>query len=60
MLRLEAQSPDGFLCNVFDLDSDGFVEVLREQAAMAPAKEAVRLLAGGALHRREPVSCGFQ
>ncbi len=30
---LEAQSPDEFLCNVFDLDPDGFVEVLREQAA---------------------------
>jgi predicted nucleic acid-binding protein len=30
---LEAQSPDEFLCNLFDLDADGFVEMLREQAA---------------------------
>jgi hypothetical protein len=30
---LEAQSPDEFLCNVLDLDPDGFVEMLREQAA---------------------------
>ena len=30
---LEAQSPDEFLCNLFDLDAEGFVEMLREQAA---------------------------
>jgi hypothetical protein len=30
---LEAQSPDEFLCNLFDLDPDGFTEMLREQAA---------------------------
>lgn len=30
---IEAQSPDEFLCNLFDLDPDGFVELLREQAA---------------------------
>lgn len=30
---IEAQSPDEFLCNLFDLDPDGFVEILREQAA---------------------------
>lgn len=30
---IEAQSPDEFLCNLFDLDPDGFFEVLREQAA---------------------------
>ena len=30
---LEAQSPDEFLCNLFDLEPDGFVELLREQAA---------------------------
>jgi len=30
---IEAQSPDNFLCNVFDLDPDGMVEILREQAA---------------------------
>jgi len=29
---VEAQSPDEFLCNLFDLDPDGFVELLREQA----------------------------
>jgi hypothetical protein len=30
---VEAQSPDEFLCNLFDLDPEGFVEMLREQAA---------------------------
>jgi predicted nucleic acid-binding protein len=30
---LEAQSPDEFLCNLFDLDPRRFVAVLREQAA---------------------------
>jgi hypothetical protein len=30
---VEAQSPGDFLCNLFDLDPDGFVEMLREQAA---------------------------
>ncbi len=30
---IEAQSPDHFLCNLFDLDPQGFVELLREQAA---------------------------
>ena len=30
---LEAQSPDVFLCNLFDLDPNGFVALLREQAA---------------------------
>ncbi len=30
---IAAQSPDEFLCNLFDLDPDGFVEMLREQAA---------------------------
>lgn len=29
---IEAQSPDAFLCDLFDLDPDGFVELLREQA----------------------------
>lgn len=29
---VEAQSPDAFLCNLFDLDARGFVELLREQA----------------------------
>jgi predicted nucleic acid-binding protein len=29
---IEAQSPDEFLCNLFDLDSQGFVEMLREQS----------------------------
>jgi hypothetical protein len=28
-----AQSPDEFLSNLFDLDPDGIVELLREQAA---------------------------
>jgi predicted nucleic acid-binding protein len=30
---VEAQSPDEFLCNLFDLDPGGFEELLREQAA---------------------------
>ena len=30
---IEAQSPDTFLCNLFDLDPDAFLELLREQAA---------------------------
>jgi predicted nucleic acid-binding protein len=29
---IEAQSPDEFLCNLFDLGPEGMVEVLREQA----------------------------
>ena len=29
---IEAQSPDEFLCNLFDLDPSAFVEMLREQA----------------------------
>ena len=30
---IEAQSPDEFLCNLFDLDSESFVEMLREQSS---------------------------
>ena len=30
---IEAQSPDEFLCNLFDLDPPAFVELLREQAS---------------------------
>lgn len=30
---IEAQSPDEFLCNLFDLAPDGFVQLLRDQAA---------------------------
>jgi hypothetical protein len=30
---IEAQSPDEFLCNLFDLDPETFVEMLRDQAA---------------------------
>ena len=29
---IEAQLPDEFLCNLFDLDPEGFTEILREQA----------------------------
>ncbi|MFT3913433.1 MAG: PIN domain-containing protein [Anaeromyxobacteraceae bacterium] len=29
---VEAQAPDAFLCNLFDLDPNGFVELLAEQA----------------------------
>lgn len=30
---IEAQHPDEFLCNLFDLDPDGMVRIVREQAA---------------------------
>ena len=30
---IDAQSPDEFLCNLFDLDPEAFIELLREQAA---------------------------
>ena len=30
---VEAQSPDEFLCNLFDLDPETFVQLLRDQAA---------------------------
>lgn len=30
---IDAQSPDQFLSNLFDLDADGFIELLTEQAA---------------------------
>jgi predicted nucleic acid-binding protein len=30
---IEAQSPDEFLCNLYDLDPSGFIDLLREQAA---------------------------
>jgi hypothetical protein len=30
---IEAQSPDEFLCNLFDLDPDALIELLREQAS---------------------------
>lgn len=30
---IEAQSPDEFLCNLFDLEPQAFVDMLREQAA---------------------------
>ena len=30
---IEAQSPDDFLCNLFDLDPDGFVALLQDQSA---------------------------
>jgi predicted nucleic acid-binding protein len=30
---IEAHSPDRFLCDLFDMDPDGFVELLRVQAA---------------------------
>ncbi len=29
---IEAQSPDEFLCNLFDLDTDGMLDVVRQQA----------------------------
>ena len=29
---VEPQSPDDFLCNLFDLDPDGMVSLLRDQA----------------------------
>lgn len=30
---IEAQSPDAFLCNLFDLDPAAFIDMLRDQAA---------------------------
>jgi predicted nucleic acid-binding protein len=47
---IEAQSPDDFLCNLFDLDPDGFIALLREQAEdlqkpMVTFEELLRRLA---------------
>ena len=51
---LEAQSPDEFLSNLFDLDPDGFVELLREQAAVLkkPARSFEEVV--GALAKMVP------
>ena len=45
---IEAQSPDDFLCNIFDLDPDGMVELVREQAAALkkPKRSYAELLDG--------------
>ena len=51
---VEAQSPDEFLCNLFDLDPDEFVGLLRQQAAdlVKPAVTFEELLER--LHRVTP------
>jgi predicted nucleic acid-binding protein len=45
---IEAQSPDEFLGNLFDLDRDGLVDLLREQAAALrrPPRSFEELIAG--------------
>ncbi|MBZ0118339.1 MAG: PIN domain-containing protein [Sandaracinaceae bacterium] len=45
---IEAQSPDEFLCNLFDLDPEGMVELVRAQAAALkkPPRSFEELLAG--------------
>ncbi len=45
---IEAQSPDEFLGNLFDLDRDGLVDLLREQAAALrrPPRSFEELVAG--------------
>jgi len=45
---IEAQSPDEFLGNLFDLDRDGLVDLLREQAAALrrPPRRFAELIAG--------------
>jgi hypothetical protein len=45
---IEAQSPDEFLCNIFDLDPDGMVELVRSQAAdlRKPPRTFEELLTG--------------
>lgn len=46
--HIEAQSPDEFLCNLFDLDPDGIVELVRSQAAdlKKPPRTFEQLVAG--------------
>lgn len=45
---IEAQSPDEFLCNLFDLDPEGMLELVRAQAAALkkPPRSFEELLAG--------------
>jgi predicted nucleic acid-binding protein len=45
---IEAQGPDEFLCNLFDLDPDGMVELVRNQAAdlTKPRRTFEELLSG--------------
>ena len=45
---IEAQSPDDFLCNLFDLDGDGMVALVMEQAAALkkPQRSYAELLDG--------------
>jgi predicted nucleic acid-binding protein len=46
--HVEAQSPDTFLCNLFDLDPDGMSELVRKQAAelRRPPRTLEELLVG--------------
>jgi predicted nucleic acid-binding protein len=45
---IEAQSPDEFLCHLFDLDPDGMVQLVREQAKALrrPPRSLAELLSG--------------
>lgn len=51
---LEAQSPDEFLCNLFDLDPDGFAERLRAQAAAMKKRQPTFEQLLGALAKTVP------
>ena len=45
---IEAQSPDAFLCNLFDLNPDGMVEIIHAQAkALKNPSRTLRELLGG-------------
>lgn len=45
---IEAQSPDDFLCNLFDLDPDSMIALVQEQAAalQKPRRSFAELLDG--------------
>jgi hypothetical protein len=45
---IEAQSPDEFLCNLFDLDPEGMIELIKRQASALknPPRSFAELIAG--------------
>ena len=51
---IEAQSPDEFLCNLFDLDPDGFAERLHAQAAAMKKRPVTFEELLSALHKLVP------
>jgi hypothetical protein len=55
---VEAQSPDEFLCNLFDLDPDGFVERLHAQAAAMKKRQPTFEQLLGALAKTVPEFAG--